>query len=143
MEEYDVQITIERALEKFPSEKPRLISDNGSQYVSRDFAEFLRMAGLQHARTSIHYPQSNGKIERFHESLNYESVRKRSLIDLEDARRQIAEYIDYYNTKRLHSSLYYLTPEDFLNGRIDERLKLWDEKLYQARLNRIEAKNAA
>ena len=47
MEEYDVQITVERALEKFPSEKPRLISDNGSQYVSRDFAEFLRMAGLQ------------------------------------------------------------------------------------------------
>jgi Transposase and inactivated derivatives len=143
MEEYDVQITIERALEKFPSEKPRLISDNGSQYVSRDFAEFLRMAGLQHTRTSIHYPQSNGKIERFHESLNYECLRKRSLVDLEDARRQIAEYIDYYNTKRLHSSLYYLTPEDFLNGRIDERLKVRDEKLYQARLNRIEAKNAA
>jgi len=143
MEEYDVQITVERALKKFPSEKPRLISDNGSQYVSRDFAEFLRMDGLQHARTSIHYPQSNGKIERFHESLNYECLRKRSLIDLEDARRQIAEYIDYYNTKRLHSSLYYLTPEDFLNGRIDERLKARDEKLYQARLNGIEAKNAA
>ena len=139
MEEYDVQITVERALEK----KPRLISDKGSKYVSRDFTEFLRMAGLQHTRTSIHYPQSNGKIERFHESLNYESVRKRSLVDLEDARRQIADYIDYYNTKRLHSSLYYLTPEDFLNGRIDERLKLRDEKLYRARLNRIEAKNAA
>jgi hypothetical protein len=45
--------------------------------------------------------------------------------------------------QRLHSSLYYLTPEDFLNGRIDERLKLLGEKLYQARLNRIEAKNAA
>jgi len=92
MEEYDVQMTIERALEKFPSEKPRLISDNGSQYVSRDFAEFLRMAGLQHTRTSIRYPQSNGKIEGFHESLNYESVRKKSLIDLEDALRQIAGY---------------------------------------------------
>jgi len=59
------------------------------------------------------------------------------------ARRQIAEYIDYYNTKRLHSSLYYLTPEDFLNGRIDERLKVRDEKLYQARLNGTEAKNTA
>jgi len=44
--------------------------------------------------------------------------------------------------QRLHSSLYYLTPEDFLNGRFDERLKLWDEKLYQARLNRMEVKNA-
>jgi len=60
MEEYDVQITVERALEKFSSEKPRLISDNGSQYISKDFAEFLRMAGLQHTRTSIQYPLSNG-----------------------------------------------------------------------------------
>ena len=82
-------------------------------------------------------------MEKFHEPLNYECLRKRSFIDLEDARRQIAEYIDYYNIKRLHSSLYYLTPEDFLNGRIDERLKARDEKLYQARLNRMEAKNAA
>jgi len=64
-------------------------------------------------------------------------------VNLEGARRQIAEYIDYYNTKRLHSSLYYLTPEDFLNGRIDERPKVRDEKLYRARLNRIETKNAA
>jgi len=103
----------------------------------------LHIAGLQHTRTSVHYPQSNGKTERFHESLNYECLRKRSLIDLGDARREIAEYIDYYNTKRLHSSLYYLTPEDFLNGRIDERLKVRDEELYRARLNRIEAKNAA
>jgi len=45
--------------------------------------------------------------------------------------------------QRRHSSLYYLTPEDLLNGRFDERLKLWDEKLYQARLNRMGAKNAA
>ncbi|MGC8596132.1 MAG: transposase, partial [Candidatus Kryptoniota bacterium] len=116
MEEYDVEITIERALEKFPFERPGLISDNGSQYVSRDFAEFLRLTGLQHTRTSVGYPQSNGKIERFHESISQECLRKRSLIDIEDARKQVAEYIEYYNTRRLHSALYYLTPEDYLNG---------------------------
>jgi len=86
---------------------------------------------------------SDGRIERLHESLSYEYVRKMSLIDLQDARRQIGEYTDYWKTKRLHSSLYYLTSGDFLNGRVDESLKVRDEKLYQARLNRIEAKNAA
>jgi transposase InsO family protein len=115
MEEYDVEITLQRALEKYPQEKPRLISDNGSlesqkkcsafflgpKYISKDFAQFLRLAGLQHTRTSLAYPQSNGKIERFHQSLKQECLRKRSLIDLMDARKQIGEYIDYYNRKRL------------------------------------------
>ncbi|MGC9125831.1 MAG: transposase [Caldisericaceae bacterium] len=124
-------------------ERPRLISDNGSQYVSRDFAEFLRLTGLQHTRTSVGNLQSNGKIERFHESINQECLRKRSLIDIEDARKQVAEYIEYYNTRRLHSALYYLTPEDYLNGRVNEKLKIRDMKLYKARLNRTEAKHAA
>ncbi|MGC8594292.1 MAG: hypothetical protein ACP5US_04165 [Candidatus Kryptoniota bacterium] len=51
--------------------------------------------------------------------------------------------MEYYNTRRLHSALYYLTPEDYLNGRVNERLKISDMKLYKAGLNRIEAKNAA
>ncbi len=63
MQEFDVQITIQRALEKYPGYKPRIISDNGSQFISKDFAEYLKFAGLQHIRTSIAYPQSNGKIE--------------------------------------------------------------------------------
>jgi len=143
MEEYDVQITAERALEKHPAEKPRLISDNGSQFISKDFAEFLRGAGLQHTRTSIAYPQSNGKIERFHGTLSQEFLRKKSLIDLEDARKQIAEYIEHYNTKRLHGALFYLTPDDFLKQRVEERLNVRNQKLYQAKLNRIETKHDA
>lgn len=143
MEEYDVQITLQRALEKYPNEKPRLISDNGSQYISKDFALFLHEAGLQHTRTSIAHPQSNGKIERFHETLSQEFLRKKSLIDLEDARKQIADFIEYYNTKRLHGALFYLTPEDFLKERIHERIKVREQKLHQALLNRSEAKNAA
>lgn len=143
MEEYDVEITLQRALEKYPAEKPRLISDNGSQYISKDFARFLHDAGLQHTRTSIAHPQANGKIERFHETISQEFLRKNSLIDLEDARKQIASFIEYYNTKRLHGALFYLTPEDFLKARVEDRIKLRDNKLYQAKLNRIEARNAA
>ncbi|MGB9876125.1 MAG: IS3 family transposase [bacterium] len=143
MEEYDVEITLQRALEKYPQEKPRLISDNGSQYISKDFAQFLRLAGLQHTRTSLAYPQSNGKIERFHQSLKQECLRKRSLIDLMDARKQIGEYIDYYNRKRLHSALFYLTPEDFLTGKVEERLKAREQKLRQAKWKRMEVNHVA
>jgi len=58
------------------------------------------------------------------------------LIDLEDAREQIAEYITYYNTKRLHSALYYLTPEDFILGKVDDKLKTRQKKLNDAIENR-------
>ncbi len=63
MQEFDVQLTLQRALEKFPGVSPRIISDNGTQFIAKEFGEFLRLRGLQHARTSIGYPQSNGKIE--------------------------------------------------------------------------------
>jgi putative transposase len=133
MQEYDVEITIQRALEKYPEAKPRIISDNGSQFLSRDFAEFLKLTGLNHIRTSVNYPQSNGKIERFQRTISEECLTKVSMIDLEDARRQISKYIIFYNTKRLHSSLFYLTPEDFLLGRINDKLSVREEKLRRAR----------
>jgi len=136
MEEYHVELTIQRALEKFPGNSPRLISDNGSQFISGDFSKFLREVGLAHVRTSVRYPQSNGKIERFHRTLKDECLSKQSLIDLADARKQVAAYIVDYNTKRLHSALYYLTPEDFLLGKVDKRLAERNRKLNLAVENR-------
>jgi len=141
MQEFDVQITIQRALEKYPETKPRLISDNGSQYISKDFAEFIKHAGLQHIRTSVAYPQSNGKIERYHRTINQECLRVKSLVDLNDARKQVAEFVEFYNSKRLHSSLFYLTPEDFLLNRIDEKINERNIKLQTAKINRYEVKN--
>jgi len=141
MQEYDVEITVQRALEKYPCAKPRLITDNGSQFISKDFAEYLKQAGLQHIRTSIAYPQSNGKIERYHRTIHEECLMRKSLIDLDDARKQIANFIEYYNTKRLHSSLFYLTPDDFLNGRITEKLDQRNTKLQLAKKARYEVKN--
>ncbi len=140
MQIFDVQITLQRALEKYPGCKPRIISDNGSQFISKDFAEYLKQVGLQHVRTSIAYPQSNGKIERYHRTLHQECLQKQSFINLDDARNQIARFVDYYNTKRLHSSLYYLTPEDFLLNKVDDKLKLREKKIRAARDNRIEVR---
>lgn len=133
MQEFDVTLTIQRALEKYPEHKPRIISDNGGQYIAKDFALFIKEAGLKHIRTSPNYPQANGKIERFHRTINQECLRKRSLINVDDAKKQIASYIDHYNSKRLHSALFFLTPEDFLLDRVKERLNERERKLTDAR----------
>lgn len=141
--EYDVEITLQRALEKFPGVHPRIISDNGTQFISKDFTEYLRHVGLQQARTSVAYPQANGKIERYFGSLTRECLRRTSFIDIGDARRQIDKYVDHYNTVRLHSSLGYLTPRDYLIGNVKERYDERNRKLDQARINRINARSAA
>jgi len=69
MREADVELILQRAKEKYPEAKPRIISDNGPQFIARDFKEFIRISGMTHVRTSPYYPQSNGKIERWHKSL--------------------------------------------------------------------------
>jgi transposase InsO family protein len=129
MQEYDVEFTLQKTVEKFPAVNPKLITDNGSQFISKDFNEYLRHAGLQHIRTSVNYPQSNGKIERYHRTFHEEFLTKKSLIDLDDARKQVAQFVNFYNTERLHSALFYLTPEDFLLNRIDQRLNHRELKL--------------
>ena len=114
----DVEIVVERALAHLPhgTPAPRLISDNGSAYVSLEFKAYLRERDISHSRTRDCHPQSNGKMERFHRSLKSECVRIRAMGDLEEARRLIAVYVRQYNTERLHSALHYLTPEDYLRG---------------------------
>lgn len=64
MTEADVEIILERAKEAFPDAKPRIISDNGPQFIAKDFKQFIRISGMTHVRTSPYYPQSNGKLER-------------------------------------------------------------------------------
>jgi len=136
MTERDVEIIIQRAKEKFPEARPRIISDNGPQFIARDFKEFIRISGMTHVRTSPYYPQSNGKLERFHKTIKGECIRVKTPLSLEDARRLVAEYIEYYNTKRLHSAIGYIAPEDKLNGREKEIFEERDRKLEAARQQR-------
>ena len=100
----DTEILMERALEKFPGEKPILITDNGPQFISREFKNYLQMTGITHRRTRFFYPQSNGKIERFIQTCKNESIRKKSAIDLDDLKEQVLSYIERYNTQRLHDN---------------------------------------
>jgi len=136
MLESDVEIIIERAKEKFPQARPRIISDNGPQFLAKDFKEFIRLSGMTHVRTSPYYPQSNGKLERFHKTLKGECIRPKTPLSLDDARRLVAEYIEQYNTTRLHSSIGYIAPVDKLNGRDKEIFKERDRKLESAREQR-------
>jgi putative transposase len=104
MTEADVETILQRALEKHPDARPRIISDNGPQFIARDFKEFIRIAGLTHVRTAPYYPQSNGKIERWHRSLKSDCLRPGTPLCLEDARRLVTRFVTHYNTVRLHSA---------------------------------------
>lgn len=138
MEESDIEIILQAAKEKYPTARPRIISDNGPQFIAKDFKEFIRVSGMTHVRTSPFYPQSNGKIERFHKSLKGECIRPGVPLSLDDAQRIVGRYVEEYNDRRLHSALGYVTPKDMLEGRqqaiFDER----DRKLEEARVRRAQ-----
>jgi len=131
MKESDVELVLQRAKEKFPDEKPRIITDNGPQFVARDFKVFIREAGMTHVRTAPYYPQSNGKIERWHKTMKVTTIRPKSPASLEEARRVVERFVRHYNDRRLHSAIGYVTPADKLAGR--------EEKIWAARDAKLEA----
>ena len=136
MTEADVETILQRALEKHPEARPRIISDNGPQFIARDFKEFIRVAGLSHVRTAPYYPQSNGKIERWHRSLKSDCLRPGTPLCLEDARRLVTNFLAHSNTVRLHSAIGYLTPADKLSGKEKAIFAARDQKLLEARETR-------
>jgi transposase InsO family protein len=147
MTEADIEQVIQRAREQFPGVTPRVISDNGPQFIAKDFKEFIRVCGMTHVKTSPYYPQSNGKIERWHRTLKGDCIRTETPLTLEDARRIVARYVEQYNTVRLHSAIGYLTPRDKLDGRERAIFAERDRKLEEARerrkVKRHEARQAA
>jgi transposase InsO family protein len=136
MRERDVEIILQRAKEKFPDASPRIISDNGPQFAEKDFKEFIRLIGMTHVRTSPFYPQSNGKQERMQGLVKQECIRPKCPQDVDEARKIMAEYVQYYNNKRLHSSIGYVAPVDMLQGRQKEIFKEREQKLQEAREQR-------
>ena len=136
MTEEQVEIIIQRARERFPNVFPRVITDNGPQFIARDFKEFIRIAGMTHVRTSPYYPQSNGKIERWHRTIKGECIRPGTPLSLDDAQCLVSRFVAYYNTERLHSAIGYITPKDKLEGKENDIFKERDRKLEDARQKR-------
>jgi len=133
MKEQDVEIILQRALETHPGLHPRIISDNGPQFMAKDFKQFLKLNSMDQVRTSPYYPQSNGKIERWHQSLKRECIRPLTPLSLEDAQRVVARYVNHYNTVRLHSAIGYVTPQDKLNGKEKMIFEVRERRLEEAR----------
>jgi putative transposase len=133
MTERDVECILQRAREVFPESCPRIISDNGPQFVAKDFKEFIRIAGMTHVRTAPYYPQSNGKIERWHKTIKSDALRVTPPSSPEEARALVARFVDHYNGVRLHSAIGYVCPNDFLAGRQAEIHQARDQKLEAAR----------
>ena len=98
--------------------RPRLLSDNGSSYVAGDLAKWLEDKGIEHVRGAPYHPQTQGKIERWHQTL-----KNRILLDNYylpgDLERQISAFVEHYNHVRYHESLSNLTPADVYFGRAD------------------------
>lgn len=133
MKEPDVEVIIQRAREKFPDANPRIISDNGPQFVAKDFKIFIRLCGMTHTRTSPYYPQANGKIEAWNKLVKNEVIRPMQPATLEEARRLVAEYVEHYNNVRLHSAIGFLAPADKMAGRAEAIHAERDRKLDEAR----------
>ena len=129
-----------RQCHSIPDVYPRIISDNGPQFIAKDFKEFIRVCGMTHVRTSPYYPQSNGKLERWHKSLKSECIRPGTPLSLDDARHLVADYVEHYNTVRLHSAIGYVAPADKLHGREPAIFAERDRKLDEARRRRQEAR---
>jgi len=142
MEENDVEIILQRAREKFPEAQPRIISDNGPQFIAKDFKEFIRIAGMTHVKTSPYYPQSNGKIERWHKTLKGECIRVQVPLSLDDATRLVTAYVTHYNEVRLHSAIGYVAPRVRLENRHLDIFAERDRKLAVARELRQQKRQA-
>lgn len=136
MTERDVETVLQRAREQYPGETPRIISDNGPQFIAKDFKAFIREAGMTHVRTSPYYPQSNGKLERWHKTLKGAAIRPNAPQTLAEARDVVAAFVAHYNQHRLHSAIGYVTPADQLAGRAEAIWAARDQKLELARTAR-------
>ena len=117
--------------------KPRLLSDNGSSYFSGDLAEWLQDKGMKHSRGAPYHPQTQGKIERWHQTLKNRILLENYFLT-GDLEAQIETFVDHYNHQRYHESLNNVTPADVYFGRdkfiLKQRERIKQKTLEQRRL---------
>ena len=103
-------------------DRTRLLSDNGAGYVSRAFRDYLQLVGIGHILAAPYHPQTNGKVERYQQSLKRE-VNQLPYEVPSQLEQAIAAFVDYYNYRRYHKALGNVTPADVLYGRRDDILR--------------------
>jgi transposase InsO family protein len=143
MKASDVTDTLELALQASGCDqvnvrhRPRLLSDNGSSYIATDLADWLDNKGMDHVRGAPYHPQTQGKIERWHQTLKNRILLENYFLP-GDLKGQIGRFIHHYNHRRYHESLQNLTPADVYLGRgqtiLEERERIKRNTINQRRL---------
>lgn len=121
----DVAHTLEKAIAHAgidPKHMPRLLSDNGSCYISHDLKDYLSLIGMQHVHGKPNHPQTQGKIERYHRSMK-NVVKLDNYYSPEELKESIGQFIHYYNHQRYHEAIDNLIPADVYLGRSEKILK--------------------
>ena len=125
MKAEDVKDTLDEALFKadVPDQsRPKLLSDNGSCYISNELADYMDLKNMKHVRGRPLHPQTQGKIERYHRSMR-NVVKLNNYFSPGQLEQKLKEFVHYYNYKRYHESLQNLTPADVYYGRSEQKLK--------------------
>ena len=126
-----------RVRERFPNCQPKLIHDNGSQFISRDFKRLLCRLDIQQVRTRRNHPETNGKAERFIGTVRREALRPASPSSFAEACAVIGEFVDLYNNRRLHAGIRFLRPVDMFTGKAEQILERRKQRLQTAKAARI------
>ena len=145
----DVTATLDQALaasgldNMHINQRPRLLSDNGSSYVAEDLATWLKGKDMQHVRGAPYHPQTQGKIERWHQTLKNRILLENYYLP-RDLERQVGAFVEHYNHHRYHESIDNLTPADVYFGRaqniLAERERIKRETIANRRLqHRLQA----
>jgi transposase InsO family protein len=126
------------ALEKVPGKKPRIVRDNGSQFIAKEWREVIHHFELEEIPIRVRHPESNGRIERYHRSVREEGFADQEVDDFYRAKDLLGQWVKYYNEERLHSALNYLHPVDYYKGNLEALLTERKRKLKEAAASRRE-----
>lgn len=145
MESADAMRIVNKALDNAgisETNRPRLLSDNGSCYISNEFQKFIDDNDMKHVRGAPYHPQTQGKIERYHRTMK-NVVKLENYFFPDDLRVKLKAFVDYYNNQRYHESLQNVTPADVYFGRVNQllerRKQIKNETLKERRKNQIRA----
>ena len=130
------------ALERIPGKKSRIVRDNGSQFIAKEWREVICRFELEEIPIRVKYPESNGRIERYHRSVREEGFADQEVNDFYQAKDLLGQWVKYYNEEWLHSALDYLRPVDYYyKGNPEALLAERRRKLKEAAASRREINN--
>ncbi len=136
----EVAAVTHRALEERPGTAPRVVHDNGSQFVANEWRALVAAFELVDIATKVRHPESNGRIERYHRSVREEGLDEQELRNCTHAKEVIGHWVEHYNERRLHAALGYLRPVDYYRGDPQARRTERERKLAEAARRRADAR---